>query len=146
MIKFASFLLVGLMVMGASTAFAATADLSWTAPDTRVDGTPLAAGEVSQYLVYFKVDAVPTRGGESVMVTGGVTETITLDLVPRAEAYVVSFAVSAVDSEGRESDLSAVVSKTFMVNSTAAPNPPTNIRVTITCADECTITEKTGSN
>ena len=144
--KFAAFLFVGLLATLASTASAApaTADLSWTAPDTRVDGTILEASEIAEYRVYYSIDGTPTGAGEFIPVSGAVAETVTLDLTPRVELYVVQFAVTTVDTTGQVSALSNVVSKTFTVKSTAAPNPPTNLQFTIACGDGCTITEKTG--
>ena len=43
MIKFAAFLLVGLMTTLAVQSAPAVSTLSWDAPTTRVDGTPLQA-------------------------------------------------------------------------------------------------------
>ncbi len=140
--KFAAFLLIGLMVTLAAHAAPATSDLSWTAPYTRADGTPLLAEEIAEYRVYYSVDNPVTVDSTEVVVGGlEVSSTITLTLTPRADPYVVSFAVAAVDTGGRVSALSEIVSKTFVVNSTAAPMPPTNLIFTIICIDGCTITE-----
>jgi len=139
--KFAAFLLVGMLVTLAAQAAPATSELSWTAPDTRVDGTPLDPVDIAEYRVYYTINGEP-QGVDPIVVNGtSASETVTLELTPRVEPYVISFAITTVDTAGLESAQSETVSKTFMVNSTAAPNPPTNIRVTITCADECTITE-----
>jgi hypothetical protein len=140
--KFAAFLFVGLLVTFAAQAAPATSDLSWTAPTTRVDGTPLQVEDIAEYRVYYSVDNPVTVDSTEVVVGGSeVASTITLTLVPRADPYVVSFAVVTVDTDGRVSALSESVNKTFVVNSTAAPVPPTNIIFTITCTSGCTITE-----
>ena len=127
-------------------AFAAPAvsTLSWTAPTTRVDGTPLQATQIEEFRVYHGIDIGPDPlaiGPEYTAVSGENATDITIDLTPRPEPYVISFAITAVDRDGLESALSETVSKTFDVDSTAAPNPPTNIQFTIVCGDGCTITE-----
>ena len=69
------------------------------------------------------------------------SETVTLELLPRVEPYVVSFAIRTVDTDGLGSALSNIVSKTFQVDSTAAPVAPTSLEFTITCGDGCSIVE-----
>ena len=125
----------------------AVSTLNWTAPTTRTDGTPLAPTEIQEFRVYYGVDI----GGNPLVVgpdyadfTGENAAEITLDLTPRAEPYVVSFAITAVDTDGIESQLSETVSKTFDVQSTANPSAPTSLKFTVTCTDGCVITETTG--
>ena len=128
-----------------AVAVPATSTLSWTAPDTRVDGTPLAAGEILEYRVFYTVDGPIDANGEYVAVTGtSAAKTLTLDLIPRAEPYTVNFAVRTVSTDGLESALSETVSKTFDVDSTADPAAPTSLQFTINCVDGCTVTEVTG--
>lgn len=145
MMKFAGFMFVGLLVTLAAHAAPAPSDLSWEAPTTRVDGTPLAVEEIKEYRVYYTIDGQTPGEGAPIVVSGtSVSETVTLELLPRATPYVVSFAISTVDTDGLESEQSETVSKTFKVDSTAAPEAPTNIQFTIVCGEGCTITEKTG--
>jgi hypothetical protein len=137
-------LIMSLLLALSTTAFGAeaTSSLSWTAPDTREDGTPLAPADIAEYRVYYAVDSQVTTSSTTVTLSGTVTaETVALTLTPRTEPYVVSFAVATVDTEGRVSALSEIVSKTFAVNSTAAPMPPTNLIFTVTCTFGCTIGE-----
>jgi len=143
--KFATFLLVGFLVTLAGTASAApaTADLSWTAPSTRVDGTPLAAEEIKEYRVYYTIDGTAPGTGDPIVVDGtSASETVTLELTPRVEPYVVSFAIKTVDTDGLGSALSDVVTKTFEVESTSSPRAPTNLQFEITCGEGCTIKKK----
>ena len=143
MIKFAAFLLVGLMVTLAVQAAPANSNLSWEAPTTRVDGTPLDPADIAEYRVYYTINGEP-QGVDPIVVSGtSASETVTLELTPRVEPYVISFAITTVDTAGLESAQSETVSKTFQVDSTAAPGAPTNIQFTITCGDGCTITEIT---
>lgn len=115
-----------------------TANLEWTAPTERTDGTPLAPEEIANYRVYYGVDSPP--GDEPVAVIEGQAETLTIDLAPRPESYTVQFAVTAVDADGRESERSNVVAQSFMVTSTAAPSAPTRLRIEIACASgDCQI-------
>ncbi|MBK8973375.1 MAG: hypothetical protein IPM37_19190 [Hahellaceae bacterium] len=81
------------------------ARLSWKAPATRVDGSKLNATDLSMYLVYHSnadgsLDQVyEVQGGASEYVLTGLTG---------GEHF---FAVTAVDANGYESDLSAMGSK-----------------------------------
>jgi hypothetical protein len=89
-------------------AAAGTATLSWTVPTTRANGAPLTPAEVSGYEIYM----IAERSGiDSVIpVAGGLTvRHVVRDLVP--DSY--HFAISAIDSGGRPSSLSPVVSKTI---------------------------------
>jgi len=140
--RFAAFLIVGLMVTLAAHAAPATSELSWTAPDAREDGTPLLAEEIAEYRVYYAVDEQVTTDSTTVVIGGSeVAGTITLTLNPRPEPYVVRFAVATVDTDGRVSALSEIVSKKFAVSSTAAPMPATNLTFSVTCTSGCTIEE-----
>ena len=146
MMKFAGFMFVGLLVtlamLPAAHAAPAPSDLSWTAPSARVDGTPLAAEEIKEYRVYYTIDGQSSGEGVPIVVDGtAASETVTLELLPRATPYVVSFAISTVDTDGLESARSETVSKTFNVDSDAAPGAPTSLEFNITCGDGCTITE-----
>ena len=150
MIKLAAFLLVGLMITLAVQSAPAVSTLSWTAPTTRVDGTPLQATQIEEFRIYHGIDIGPDPlaiGPEYTAVTGENAAEITIDLTPRPEPYVISFAVTTVDRDGIQSVLSDTVSKTFDVKSTAKPNAPTQLRFTVTCADGsgCEITEVTGT-
>jgi hypothetical protein len=145
MIKFAAFLIVGMIVTLAAHAAPATSELSWTAPDTRVDGTPLTLEEIKEYRVYYTVDGQTPGDGSPVVVNGALgSQTVTLELLPRATPYVVGFAITTVDTDGVESVRSDVVSKTFNIDRIVKPSAPTNLQFNITCGDGCTITEKVG--
>ena len=145
--KFAAFLLVGMLVTLAVQAAPAVSTLSWDAPTTRVDGTPLQATQIEEFRVYHGIDIGENPlaiGPEYTAVTGENTTDITIELVPRADPYVISFAITTVDRDGLESALSETVSKTFDVDSTADPAAPTSLQFTINCVDGCTVTEVTG--
>ena len=147
MIKFAAFLLVGLMITLAVQSAPAVSTLSWTAPTTRVDGTPLQATQIEEFRIYHGIDIGPDPlaiGPEYTAVSGENATDIKIDLTPRPEPYVISFAITTVDRDGLESALSETVSKTFDVDSTADPAAPTSLQFTINCVDGCTVTEVTG--
>ena len=123
----------------------ATSTLSWTAPDTRVDGTILEASEIAEYRVFYSVDGTVDGSGDYVTVSGAsVEQVINLELEPRPEPYVVTFAVRTVTTDGLESVLSESISKTFQVDSTATPAAPTSLYFSISCVDGCTVTEIPG--
>ena len=125
----------------------ATSTLSWDAPTTRVDGTPLQATQIEEFRVYHGIDIGPDPlaiGPEYTAVSGENATDIKIDLTPRPEPYVISFAITTVDRDGLESALSETVSKTFDVDSTADPAAPTSLQFTINCVDGCSVTEVTG--
>ena len=129
-------------------AFAAPAvsTLSWDAPTTRVDGTPLQATQIEEFRIYYGIDIGPDPlaiGPEYTAVSGENATDITIDLTPRPEPYVISFAITTVARDGLQSVLSNTVSKTFDVKSTAKPNAPTSVTFTVVCGDGCEITEIT---
>ena len=141
--KFAAFLFAGMMVALAAQAAPAPSDLSWTAPSTRVDGTPLDPADIAEYRVYYTINGEP-QGVDPIVVSGtSASETVMLELTPRVEPYVVSFAITTMDTDGLESAQSETVSKTFQVDSTAAPGAPTSLEFTIVCGEGCTVTEVT---
>lgn len=117
-----------------------TADLSWTAPEARVDGTALSPSDIAEYRIYHAIDDDIDPGSDPIIVTGGNTEVVTIDLTPRAEPYDLVFAVTAVDTDGRESDLSNVAIVAALVQSAAAPAPPTSLRFEIRCEGDCSVT------
>ena len=121
-----------------------TSTLSWVAPETRVDGTAMTVEEIKEYRAFYAIDGDPTTDSEFIVIDfAATTEVITLQLKPRAEPYTISFAILTVDTNGRQSQLSEVVSKTFNVSSTANPGVPTMLQVSISIADGFTITEVT---
>ena len=147
MLKFAGFMFVGLIVtlamLPSAHAATATSELSWDAPTTRVDVTPLAASDIQEYQIFYAIDDTPsiTSSAATVVSVGESVTILTLDLPPREAPYVVSFAILTVDTDGLKSPLSDAASKTFNVDSTAAPGAPTNLQFTIVCGDGCEITE-----
>lgn len=139
-------LCVMLLLAVPSYAAEATSTLTWVAPETRVDGTPLAAAEIAEYRVYYGVDITePLSTSSQMMIVSpdAVERVVTLNLDPRPDAYVASFAVTTVDTEGRESALSDTVSKSFLVQSTALPGAPTQLDFTLNCGDNCKVLEVT---
>ena len=125
-------------------AFAAPAvsTLSWEPPTERVDGTPFAVEDIQEYRVTYTIDGEVDANRPPVVIDfAAVDAEIVVELTPREMPYVVAFQIVVVDTEGRVSRPSDPVSKEFAVDSTASPQPPTNIQFTIVCGDGCTITE-----
>ncbi len=132
--------------MFAQPAFSApaTSTLSWTPPETRVDGTPMTVEEIAEYRIYHAVDGPVVKGADYIVAkVFQKRDVVTLELAPRADPYVVNFAITTVDTDGLESALSETASKTFKVDSTAEPAPPNSITFSIVCGEGCTIEEVT---
>lgn len=83
-----------------------SATLSWDAPTTNVDGTPV---DLQGYRIYYR----PANGGYAVPVdVGNVTQyVVNVSGVPSGTYY---FAVTAYDSQGNESDYSSEAGKSFL--------------------------------
>ena len=143
--KYAIAMMLLLTSFGAFAA-PATSTLTWTAPTTRVDGTPFAPAQIEEFRVYHGIDIGENPlalGLDYTAVTGENAAEITIDLTPRPEPYVISFAITTVARDGLQSALSETVTKTFDVRSTAKPNAPTSLMFTVVCGDGCKITEIT---
>ena len=120
----------------------ATSTLSWEPPTERVDGTPFAVEDIQEYRVTYTIDGkVDANRTPVILDFAAVNAKIVVELTPREMPYVVAFQIVVVDTEGRVSLPSDPVSKEFAVDSTASPQPPTNIQFRITCGDSCEIEE-----
>lgn len=84
------------------------AQLSWSIPTTRADGTALAASELAGYEVYYTNDSGSVTA--LVPVSGGTT---TATSVSSLSSGNYSFAISAIDTSGLKSTLSSVVTASF---------------------------------
>ena len=136
-----------MMTQGALAA-TATSTLSWSPPTERVDGTPFSMEDIQEYRVTYTIDGkVDANRTPVILDFAAVDAKIVVELTPREMPYVVAFQIVVVDTEGRVSRPSDPVSKEFAVDSTASPQPPTQLRFTVTCADGsgCEITEVTGT-
>ena len=99
-----------------STAHAAPFTLSWTAPTTNEDGTPLT--DLGGYRLYYGI----APGIYSVTLDVGNVTTSIVELPPDVRYY---FAVTAYDTGGNESAFSNEVSKIKYLD----PAAPLNLQV-----------------
>jgi hypothetical protein len=83
--------------------------LSWTAPATRADGTPLTASQLSGYRVYYTANGTSANADTMIPISGGSKTSATIAL-PAAGEY--AFAITAIDQSGLESSFSDPVSVT----------------------------------
>ncbi|MDB6063128.1 MAG: hypothetical protein JWM78_3231 [Verrucomicrobiaceae bacterium] len=79
------------------------ANLSWSIPATRADGTPLKESELSGYEVYWTRTIDDAKG--TIKVAKGTSATAAFEAYTPDTYY---FAISAVDSKGLKSTLSTV--------------------------------------
>ena len=80
--------------------------LSWTAPVTRSDGSPISLAEIDGYRVYYG-DSPGSYTG-SVNINDGAATSATITDVPVGDYYVV---MTTYDSSGLESSYSGMLSK-----------------------------------
>ena len=104
------FLLVGSIHI--NTAYAGNVTLTWNAPTTNVDGTPITG------LAGYKVYLGPSSGVYSTQITIGNVNLYTVTLLPAGTYY---FAVTAYNTAGGESAFSNEVSKPLTQADPAAP-------------------------
>lgn len=132
------------LVFGLRPAFAAAVDaqLTWTPPTTRADGSELLASEIAGYRIYQAVDAEVAADPEAehVLVGNGTEQRLRLELMPRHAPYTVRFALRTVDTNGLVSALSETFSLPVVVTSTAAPAAPVGVTLEIHCESGCVIT------
>ena len=90
---------------GAANVDRGTARLTWTAPTTNVDGSPVTG--LGGYVVYYGT----TPGVYSSQVVGNVNS---YEVVGLTKGLIYYFTVTAYNTEGYQSDGAAVVSKLIM--------------------------------
>jgi len=85
-----------------------TATLSWVAPSTRVDSTPLSMSELGGYKVYVGSSM------DTLMLHADINDPYQMELVVNnLDTGTYYFAVTAYNQYGAESDFSSVLSKTI---------------------------------
>ncbi len=124
--KLSAVLLLILAVALAGPAMAATATLTWTAPTTNTDGTPLT--DLAGYKVYVSatVDGTYALIGTVAAATTTYTDTVTVPNNTITRRYYV---VTAFDGAGNESAYSNQAVKSFFGVDTIGPKAPTNLTV-----------------
>lgn len=129
-LNFRGFLLAlacaAVLVLASGIASAGEFTTSWTAPTTRADGTPLAAGELAEYRVEWGLCASgglfpPAPAGNLSVPSSQTTATVT-----GIPAGTWCIRVFASDTGGRTSDSSNVASKLIEL---APPSAPTTVTV-----------------
>ena len=81
--------------------------MSWTAPVTRADGSPMSLADIDGYRIYYGDSAGSYP--DSVDVTDGTAVTATVNNIPSGTYHIV---MSTYDVDGRESAFSSEVTKT----------------------------------
>lgn len=112
-------LLALLALLAAWIAFAATANLTWEAPTTNSDGSPLT--DLASYKIYREVN-----GDGNFALLAGVAEPTTTYSDTTLSDGVFCYYVTAVDDTGNESGPSNTACKTI---DTILPGSPANLQV-----------------
>lgn len=108
--------------------------VTWEAPTTREDGSPLSADEIAGYRIYFGVDEDISLDSSAFVDVDASEQGLDLkfEFDSRNEPYVLNVAGVTIDTNGTESDLSEVKQKSFLIP-VAAPKPPIIITISIDC-------------
>jgi hypothetical protein len=85
-----------------------SAQISWTIPSTRIDGTPLALSELTGYEIYYTTDDPAVSG--KVSVSGGSSASYRATDLKAGNYY---FTISAIDSTGLKSAMSTMATIKF---------------------------------
>jgi Fibronectin type III domain len=93
---------------GGGTPAPGSLTLSWTAPSTRSDGTPLSLADISGYRIYYRTALASYTA--HVNVSNGSAQSATISNLVAGTSYFL--AMTTLDSAGLESAYSAEVSKT----------------------------------
>lgn len=83
--------------------------LTWSAPAVRADGSALPIGAIAGYRIYYVLDGSAASDDTAVSVAGGTTTRYQLNLT---KSGTYTFAITAVDQTGVESNLSVPASIT----------------------------------
>jgi len=106
-------ILLAFLPVFTGTAFAGSVTLSWTAPSTNTDGSPL--DDLSGYKVYYGTSS------HNYTSTTDVGNTTTVELTGLTDGNTYYFSVIAYNTSGIESPLSSEVSTTLQSSDTAPP-------------------------
>lgn len=106
-----------MMLSNASLLHAGSATLSWKAPTTNADGTPLT--DLAGYKLYYGT----TSGNFTHSLSVGNVTTYTVSNLTDGLTYY--FVTTAVDTSGNESIYSAEESKVILANGSGDTTPPT---------------------
>lgn len=117
-------ILAALLLADAAQAGQAVVRLCYTIPTTRQNGQPMAITELKGYKIYYTVDSStgPLSAEIEVNVPNSPCTSVGISLADRAQPYQVYWAISAVDTNGLKSPLSAMVMSS--INMPLPPQPP----------------------
>lgn len=138
----ACLLFIGLFSLQASYAAEVYADLTCTPPTTRMDGAPLDINEIGGYRFYESIDPLNLMLIADVNDASLCAYTVMHDLAISPDPYTYYYAVTAYDQDNRESAFSEVVTKSFLLGSTAHPSVPGNVGGSMRCGPGCVVTEQ----
>lgn len=108
-------------------------------PTTRTDGSALQVEEIGGYRFYEGATPDNLVQIADVPDANNCSYTVNYDLPIVETPYTYYYAATAYDTDGRESAFSEVVSKSFLLNSTANPSAPGGVGSTITCGPGCVL-------
>lgn len=115
--------------------------LRWEQPLFYDDGTEMSLETIANFELHYTVDKEFEITEQPVIIKAGETGTyvLPLNLAPRPDPYTVKVALRTVSIYGVRSDISNIISESFLVNSTAKPSAPVNIKFEFKCDKTCEI-------
>lgn len=118
-----------------------TASVQWLKPTSRNDGSPLPGEQIVRYNVFYSIDTVDGQEGDlgnvAVTPSNGTSLDVVLELPPGN--YVFRLAITTIDNNNYESEVSEIQNIPISVVSNLTPNPPTNILINFSCEPLCTV-------
>jgi len=105
--------------------------LSWVPPTEYTDGSVLNPEDIDVYRVYYTDDGTsPVPSSTTIDVPApSSTYVHSFNLEPAPTIYQYNYTITTVLKDGRESEMSTIGSKQFLVKSSAKPNAPTLLGV-----------------
>ena len=115
--------------------------IEWDQPLFDTNNEPMPIENIANFELHYTVDKPFEINETPIIIEAGETGTyaLKLNLKPNPEPHSVHVALRTVTIYGVKSDMSNIVSQSFLVSNTAKPAAPVNIRLELRCDSKCEI-------